>query len=303
MTGGSGAPKGRKAEDRQDMRVVRDLVGLRDVVDAWRAEGRRVGLVPTMGALHAGHLALLDRARSLAERAVVSIFVNPLQFGPNEDLSRYPRDEAGDLAKLEASGCDLAWLPIPEVMYPPGAATTIEPEGAALGWEGAARPGHFRGVATVCTKLFMMSRADVAVFGEKDWQQLQVVRQAVRDLHLPVRIDGLPTVRDHDGLALSSRNQRLSPSERAKAAVLPAILTAVSGRITGGAPPEEAVAWGHAGLEEQGFIPDYLALVEPDTLHPWPAGQAGEARLLAAARLGDVRLLDNLPVKVPSSAG
>lgn len=281
------------------MRIERELSGLDAATTAWRAAGRRIALVPTMGALHAGHLALVAAARGAADVVIVSIFVNPLQFAPNEDLDRYPRDEAGDLAKLRAAGCDLVWLPTPAVMYPPGSATTIEPAGAALGWEGDVRPGHFRGVATVCTKLFQMTRADVAVFGEKDWQQLQVIRQTVADLHLPVRILGLPTVRDSDGLALSSRNQRLSPQERQLAARLPATLSAVAADLARGTRPEAAIEEGLAALRRHGFAPDYLALVEPATLRPWPSGKAGDARLLAAASLGDVRLLDNLGVSIP----
>lgn len=280
------------------MRIERELEGLGAATGAWRAAGRRIALVPTMGALHAGHLALVTEARRRADAVVTSIFVNPLQFLPGEDLDRYPRDEAGDLAKLREAGCDLAWLPTPAVMYPPGAATVIEPAGPAEGWEGAERPGHFRGVATVCTKLFMMTRADVAVFGEKDWQQLQVIRRVVADLHLPLEIVGLPTVRDTDGLALSSRNQRLAPEHRARAAALPRRLDALAAALAAGRPAGDALAEARAALAAEGFGVDYLALVVPETLAPWPDGQTGEARLIAAARLGDVRLLDNIPTRV-----
>ncbi|MDJ0389814.1 pantoate--beta-alanine ligase [Roseomonas sp. E05] len=282
------------------MQVERELAGLQVTTQAWRAGGERIGLVPTMGALHAGHLALVEAARAAADRVIVSIFVNPLQFGPQEDLDRYPRDEAGDLEKLRRAGCDLVWLPGPAVMYPPGDATRIEPSGPAEGWEGAARPGHFRGVATVCTKLFMMTRADVAVFGEKDWQQLQVIRRVVADLHLPLRILPLPTVRDTDGLALSSRNQRLSPGERGEAARLPRALQALAGALAGGAAPQAALAREQEALTAAGFGVDYLALVVPDSLQPWPAGASGEARLIVAAQLGSVRLLDNMPVMISS---
>ncbi|MXP63847.1 pantoate--beta-alanine ligase [Roseomonas sp. M0104] len=281
------------------MQVERELAGLKATTQAWRARGERIGLVPTMGALHAGHTALVDAARREADRVIVSIFVNPLQFGPQEDLARYPRDEAGDLEKLRQAGCDLVWLPTPAVMYPPGDATRIEPAGPAEGWEGAARPGHFRGVATVCTKLFMMTRADLAVFGEKDWQQFQVIRRVAADLHLPVRILPLPTVRDGDGLALSSRNQRLSTEERGEAGRLPRALEALAAALAGGAPREPAMGRQRRALEAQGFRVDYLALVVPESLQPWPAGASGEARLIVAAHLGSVRLLDNMPVMIP----
>ncbi|MFC3125332.1 pantoate--beta-alanine ligase [Pseudoroseomonas globiformis] len=281
------------------MRIIRDLTELRDARIARRAAGRSLGLVPTMGALHRGHLALVAEARRQADEVAVSIFVNPLQFGPNEDLSRYPRDEAGDLEKLRGAGCDLVWLPPVEAMYPPGAATTIEVGGPSEGFEGAARPGHFRGVATVCTKLFHQTGADLAVFGEKDWQQLQVVRRAVADLDMPVRIVGHPTVREEDGLAFSSRNARLSPPERALAPVLAQEMGGVIGRMAEGAAPGAILAATGARLAAAGLVPDYLALVEPDTMRPWPEGRRGEARLLAAARLGDVRLLDNMAARLP----
>lgn len=282
------------------MEVARDLEGLAARVAAWRSGGRRIALVPTMGALHAGHMALVARARAEADVVVTSIFVNPLQFAPTEDLDRYPRDEAGDRAKLAAAGCDLVFMPTPAIMYPPGEATRIDPAGPAEGWEGAARPGHFRGVATVCVKLFMMARADVALFGEKDWQQLQVIRRTVLDLHLPLRIIAVPTVRDADGLALSSRNQRLSTVERAAAALLPATLRAAATAIGRGEAAAPALEAALARLRAGGFAPDYLALVEPETLKPW---RAGPARLIAAARLGDVRLLDTMEVPDAAAPG
>ncbi|WP_419897012.1 pantoate--beta-alanine ligase [Roseomonas sp. USHLN139] len=289
------------------MRIERELAGLRAATGAWRAAGQRIGLVPTMGALHDGHLALVAEARRQADVVIASIFVNPLQFAPTEDLDRYPRDEAGDLAKLQAAGCDLAFLPTPAVMYPPGDVCVIDPGAGpgspAEGWEGTARPGHFRGVATVCCKLFMMAQADVAVFGEKDWQQLQVVRRMVADLLLPVTIQGLPTVREADGLAMSSRNRRLSEGERGQAAALPGLLQRCGAALAAGQPVGPALAEGQAALQAAGFVPDYLALVEPATLRPWPAGAAGAARLLVAARLGEIRLLDNIPVLVPPAPG
>ena len=281
------------------MRFARDLQSLRAATAALRAGGRTLALVPTMGALHAGHLALVAEARRLADATVASIFVNPLQFAAHEDLDRYPRDEAGDLAALRGAGCDLAWLPMPAVMYLPGAATAVEVGGPAEGWEGAERPGHFRGVATVCTKLFCQAGADVAVFGEKDWQQLQVVRRVVRDLDLPVRIVGVPTVREPDGLAMSSRNRFLAPAQRALAPRLHAEMRRAAAAIAGGAPVAEALDGAAGVLRLAGFGVDYFALVEAETLRPLdalPPSSGGSARLLAAARLGTVRLLDNLPV-------
>ena len=275
------------------MQVIRDRAALREATARLRAAGQRLGLVPTMGALHQGHLELVVRARQAADAVAVSIFVNPLQFAATEDLARYPRDEAGDLAKLAASGCDLVWMPDVATMYPPGVATLIEVAGPSEGFEGTARPGHFRGVATVCTKLFGQTGAHVAVFGEKDWQQLQVVRRVVADLDLPIAIIGHPTVREADGLACSSRNQRLTPDQRALAPMLPAEMRRALTRIAAGAPHEAVLAEAAAALATAGFVPDYLSLVQPDTLLPW-TGAPG--RLLAAARLGDVRLLDNMPL-------
>ncbi|MBY0339224.1 MAG: pantoate--beta-alanine ligase [Acetobacteraceae bacterium] len=279
------------------MLICRTLAELREARQGWRREGRRVGLVPTMGALHAGHLALVAAARAEADVVGASIFVNPTQFGPNEDLSRYPRDEAGDLAKLRAAGCDFTWLPTPEAMYPAGFATGIEVAGVTQGWEGDARPGHFRGVATVCAKLFLQTGAEVAAFGEKDWQQLQVVRRAARDLDIPVRILPVPTVREADGLALSSRNRFLSAAERARAPLLHAAMRRAAAAIAAGAPPGTALAGEEETLRCAGFVPEYFALVQAETLRPLEALASGvEGRLLAAARLGTVRLLDNIAV-------
>lgn len=275
------------------MLVVRDLPALRSAI----AGLGPLALVPTMGALHAGHLSLLAAARQEAGAVAASIFVNPLQFGPNEDLSRYPRQEATDLAMLEAAGCDLAWLPDVAAMYPAGLATAVVVEGAAEGWEGAARPGHFRGVATVCTKLFQQTGAVAAMFGEKDWQQLQVIRQVVRDLDMPVRIIGCPTVREPDGLAMSSRNRFLGAADRARAAALPAALRAAAARMAGGGPPPAVLAETEAGLTAAGFALDYLALVEPASLR---AIADAPGRLIVAARLGGVRLLDNMAVAAPA---
>jgi pantoate--beta-alanine ligase len=261
------------------MRIARDLPSLR----AELARLPTLALVPTMGALHEGHLSLLREGRRHAGAVAASIFVNPLQFSASDDLARYPRDEAGDLAKLEAAGCDLAWLPGVAEMYPEGRATTIEVGGPSEGWEGAHRPGHFRGVATVCAKLFLQTGASVALFGEKDWQQVQVVRRMALDLDMPTRILPCPTVREADGLAMSSRNRFLTPAERALAPLLHAEMQ----RVAAGTPVAEA----EARLAAAGFAVDYLALVEPETLR---ATTARPARLIAAARLGNVRLLDNI---------
>lgn len=280
------------------MQICRDLPALRAATAAFRAAGKRLALVPTMGALHDGHLALVAAAHAAgAEAVAASIFVNPLQFNANEDLSRYPRDEEGDLAKLRGAGCDLAWLPTVDAMYPPDAATAIEVAGPSAGWEGDARPGHFRGVATVCCKLFLQSQAEIAAFGEKDWQQLQVVTRMAADLDIPIRILPVPTVREADGLAMSSRNRFLTAADRATAPLLPRVMAEAAAAIAAGAPAEPVLADGTARLRAAGFAPDYLALVEAETLRPLAARRAeGPMRLLAAARLGTVRLLDNIPV-------
>jgi pantoate--beta-alanine ligase len=240
-------------------------------------------------------MALLRAAAAHEAATVASIFVNPLQFGPTEDLSRYPRDEAGDLAQLAAHGCELVWLPDGATMYPPGGATTIDVEGPALRWEGDARPGHFRGVATVCAKLFGQVRPDRAYFGEKDWQQLQVVTRMVADLRLALEIVGVPTVREPDGLALSSRNRFIPDAERTRAARLFAVLEAAARRLRQGAAADPILDDARAALTREGFWVDYVALVDGPTLTPLPAA-GPNARLIAAARLGSVRLIDNLAV-------
>lgn len=274
------------------MLIARTLAELDTHRQALAARRGRIALVPTMGALHAGHRALVDAAVSSGAGVITSIFVNPTQFGPQEDLARYPRDEAGDLALLESAGCDLVWLPDVATMYPPGDASVIVPAGPALGFEGDARPGHFQGVATVCTKLFGQTRADLAFFGEKDWQQLQVIRRVVADLHLPTAIVGIETVRESDGLALSSRNRFLSPEERARAPLLHATLAGLVRDLANGAQAGAPLDAAMAGLRAAGFAPDYLALVAGESLMPIAAMQQG-ARLIAAAKLGSVRLLDN----------
>jgi pantoate--beta-alanine ligase len=278
------------------VQIIRAIGGLADALEAMRGGGDTLALVPTMGALHAGHLALVTEAKRRANRVVATIFVNPLQFGAGEDLGRYPRQEAKDAELLRAAGCDLLWLPTAEELFPPGFSTAIQVNGVSARWEGEARPGHFAGVATVVGKLLITVRPDLALFGEKDFQQLAVVRQLVRDLGLPVEIGGLPTVRDGDGLALSSRNAYLGDDERARAAALPNALKAAAGAIAGGTPVAAALAEARATLEAAGFGPiDYLALVDAETLMPLDEA-AGTMRLLAAARLGTTRLIDNMEV-------
>jgi pantoate--beta-alanine ligase len=277
--------------------VIRDLAPLRAQVSSWRADGDEIGLVPTMGALHRGHLELVRLAKARCRRVVVSIFVNPAQFAPHEDFERYPRDEAGDLAKLAEVGCDLVWAPGVSLMYPDGFATRIVPGGAAEGLEGEFRPHFFAGVATVCCKLFTQVAPDLAVFGEKDYQQLVVVRQMVRDLDLPLQIAGLPTVRDSDGLALSSRNAYLSADERRTAPMLHRVITDIARSVLVHDSAAAAVARGRAALEAAGFKVDYLDVRDAATLRPAVAGgDAASLRVLVAAWLGKTRLIDNVGV-------
>jgi pantoate--beta-alanine ligase len=275
------------------MLIARTLPELRSACASLRRSAGALALVPTMGALHAGHRALVRAGVASGAATAASIFVNPLQFGQNEDLSRYPRDEAGDLAALAAEGCALVWLPDVETMYPDGQATTISLDGPAERWEGDARPGHFRGVATVCAKLFGQVRPDRAYFGEKDWQQLQVIKRMVTDLHLPLEIVGVETVREADGLAMSSRNRFLAAGEREAAPTLSRTLRETAGQIAAGQPVAHAIAAGRNALAAAGFAVDYLALVDGPTLVP-AATASASGRLIAAARLGTVRLLDNI---------
>lgn len=277
------------------MEIARTITDLHAACDRLRQRFGSLALVPTMGALHAGHRALVRAAVDSGAAVVTSIFVNPLQFGANEDLSRYPRDEAGDLALLEAAGCHLVWLPDVSVMYPQGDATTIDVTGPAEQWEGSARPGHFRGVATVCAKLFGQVRPDRAYFGEKDWQQLQVVSRMVADLHLPLEIVGVPTVREPDGLAMSSRNRFLTAAERAVAPRLPTVLDATAQTLASGGAVDAVLADAGQALTEAGFLLEYLVLVDGLTMRALPSAQIG-SRLVAAARLGSVRLIDNVVV-------
>ena len=279
-----------------DIAVARTVAGLREQAGGWRAMGERVGLVPTMGALHRGHLALVDAARGQCERVVASLFVNPRQFGPREDFAAYPRDEAADLAKFGEAGVDLVFAPPVEEMYPPGFASNIRIAGVSETLEGGHRPGHFDGVATVVAKLLLQCLPDAAFFGEKDYQQLMVVRRLVRDLDIPVRIEGVATVREPDGLALSSRNVYLSPEERRVAPRLHGVLndTAAFLRERSDAVAPRLAA-GIAALEGSGFVVDYLDLRDAADLTPITELDR-PARLLAAARLGRTRLLDNIPV-------
>ena len=276
------------------MLIARTLPDLRAACAHLRRTAGSLALVPTMGALHLGHRTLVRAAVASGAATVASIFVNPLQFGPTEDLSRYPRDEAGDLAALQAEGCALAWLPDGATMYPAGDATTISVDGPADGWEGTIRPGHFRGVATVCAKLFGQVRPDRAYFGEKDWQQLQVVRRMATDLLLPLDIVGIETVREPDGLAMSSRNRFLSPTERQTAAGLIGVLRATAASVAACRDAAEPLAHARRTLADQGFGVDYIALVDGPSLTATARSGPG-VRLIAAAKLGSVRLLDNIP--------
>jgi pantoate--beta-alanine ligase len=253
-----------------------------------------VALVPTMGALHRGHMALIEEAQRRSDAVAVSIFVNPMQFGPNEDLGRYPRREDEDERMLEQAGCDLVWLPTADDIYPQNFATAVRVAGLSDRWEGEARPGHFDGVATIVAKLLLAVRPDLALFGEKDFQQLAVIRRMVADLGLGVEIAGVATVRDPDGLALSSRNAYLSDDERRRAVALPQSLEAARDAIRNGQTVAEALDEARKSIRNAGFSRiDYVALVEPGTLAPLDQPQ-GEMRLIAAAVIGTTRLIDNI---------
>ncbi len=283
--------------------AVRSIEALRAAVAAWRADRLSIGLVPTMGALHSGHLSLIDRSRGRCDRTIVTIFVNPIQFGPGEDFDRYPRQEAGDLALLAAQGCDLVFMPPASELFPEGPAalrTSVSVNGLGDTLCGPYRPGHFTGVATVVTKLLMLAMPDVAIFGEKDYQQLQIVRRLVRDLDIPVTIDGAPTVREADGLAMSSRNAYLPPQQRAVAPLLYETLQAAALQLSDGAPAPAVIEAATARLRQSGFIIDYVSLVDAATLESVDRLER-PGRLAAAARLGSTRLIDNVPVR-PSGA-
>jgi pantoate--beta-alanine ligase len=277
--------------------IVRTVSALRRALAPYRRRGQRIALVPTMGALHRGHLALVRQAQRRADRVVVSIFVNPSQFAPHEDFGSYPRRFATDIAALTQAKIDLVWAPSAAVMYPPGFATRLAPEGAAkAGLEDKFRPHFFGGVATVVAKLFTQVAPDFALFGEKDYQQLRVVTQMAKDLDLPLKVIGVPTVREKDGLALSSRNLYLSDSERRVAPTLQRVLKAVAARIKQGEPIEIVLEEGQHDITRAGFVLDYLEARHALTLAPIATRKDGPIRLLVAAKIGKTRLIENLGV-------
>jgi pantoate--beta-alanine ligase len=281
------------------LEIVRTIADLRQHISVWRQAGERVGLVPTMGALHDGHLALVRAAQAQCDRVVATIFVNPKQFAPGEDLDSYPRREAADLAMLQSAAIDLVFMPAAAEIHPPGFATTVRVADLTDCLCGAQRPGHFDGVATVVTKLLLQSLPDNAYFGEKDYQQLLVVRRLARDLDIPVGIVGVPTVRESDGLALSSRNAYLSPAERRSAPNLARILRRIATALAAqpGTVASE-MAQGRADLESAGLAVEYLEIREADTLAPVTAAVTRPARMFAAVHLGRTRLIDNFPLAV-----
>ena len=276
----------------ETVRTVRDL---RTRVAAWRGAGETVALVPTMGAIHEGHLSLIKLASGLASRVVASLFVNPLQFGPREDLRAYPRDEARDAQLLAATGSDLLYAPQAAAMYPPGFSTTVHVGDLTEDLCGASRPNHFDGVATVVTKLLLQCAPDKAIFGEKDYQQLLVIKRFVRDLNIPVEIVGAPIVRESDGLALSSRNAYLSPDERKIAPVLHETIQQAAVDLAQGRGADDAAEAARFKLEAAGFRVDYVAVRDPKTLKALH-GPVKTARVLAAVHLGKTRLIDNVPL-------
>ncbi len=279
--------------------IAKTVTALRRQIARWRKSGETIALVPTMGALHDGHLSLVRLARRRADRTVVSIFVNPAQFAPSEDFSTYPRTFDADIALLAEEKADLVWAPANvAVMYPQGFATRIVPEGpATAGLEDAFRPDFFKGVATVVAKLFTQVAPDIAVFGQKDYQQFKVVTRMARDLDLPLRVIGAPTVRERDGLAMSSRNVYLSAEERAVAPVLHRVLQLCANKIAEGRPLATILADGRDAVERAGFVLDYLEARHAETLAPIKSAKDGRVRLLVAARLGSTRLIDNVGVK------
>ncbi len=284
------------------MVTVTTVAALRARIRDWRRAGDSIGLVPTMGALHAGHLSLIRHVRALTTRTCATVFVNPTQFAPGEDFAKYPRDPSGDEARLRSEGVDVLFMPDVSEMYAADHSTRVRVEGLGDTLDGTFRPGHFEGVATVVTKLLLQALPDVAVFGEKDWQQLQVVMRLVRDLDVPVRIEAAPTVREADGLALSSRNAYLTPEERAIAPALFSILTRVAVHVAAGGSPERECARAVGDLEQAGFgRVDYVTVRDAETLEP-VHDPSRPARVLAAAWLGRARLIDNVPVSQPQTA-
>jgi pantoate--beta-alanine ligase len=278
--------------------IARRVAELRGAVAAWRGQGQRVALVPTMGFLHEGHLSLVRLGKARAERVVASLFVNPTQFAPSEDYEAYPRDEARDAALLASAGCDLLYAPAREAMYPPGFSTSITVAGVSAPMEGLARPIHFAGVASIVAKLLIQASPDIAIFGEKDYQQLAVIRRLSSDLDLPVEILGAPTVREPDGLAMSSRNVYLTQDERKVAPRLNAALAAAAKALAAGAAVAEVEAAGLTALRDAGFhLVDYFEVRRSDDLSRLGPGPIdAPARVLAVARLGKARLIDNVPV-------
>ncbi|MGZ5853652.1 MAG: pantoate--beta-alanine ligase [Xanthobacteraceae bacterium] len=282
---------------KKNLKVARTLAGLRRTIASWRARGKTVALVPTMGALHAGHLALVETARRRADRVVVSIFVNPAQFAPHEDFAKYPRTFATDRRKLSDAGVDLIWAPAAQLMYPSGFSTKILPEGPALAdLEDAYRPHFFGGVATVVTKLFLQCQPNFAIFGQKDYQQLKVVTKLARDLDLPLKVVGVSTKREKDGLALSSRNVYLSEDERAMAPTMYRALRECAATIAHRGDIATAIAQARMEITQAGFSIDYVEARNAETLAPVRTRKDGPIRLLAAARLGRTRLIDNVAV-------
>ncbi|WP_131116213.1 pantoate--beta-alanine ligase [Lichenihabitans psoromatis] len=277
--------------------VARDVEALRATVKQWRDAGDKVALIPTMGALHEGHASLVRQGQKEARRTIVSIFVNPTQFAPTEDFAAYPRTFETDCAMLAAIGADLVYAPTAAVMYPPGFSSTVSVGGpATVGLEDAYRPQFFAGVATIVAKLLIQSAPDVALFGQKDYQQLQVIRHMVRDLDLPVAIMGAETIREPDGLAMSSRNRYLSETERKTAAFIPAVLRDCAAALRDGSAPAPTLSQARARLERAGFVLDYLELRDAETLAPVAALSGQPARLLVAAKIGTTRLIDNWAV-------
>lgn len=278
------------------MQTIRDIADLRGAIRQWRRAGETIALVPTMGALHDGHLALVRTGRAQADHVVASIFVNPTQFGPNEDFGAYPRREAADAAMLADEGAALLWAPDVVTMYPPGHATRVSVGGLDSVLCGAARPGHFDGVGTIVTKLFNQVQPDIAVFGEKDWQQLAIIRRMTRDLDLAIDIIGQPTVREPDGLARSSRNAYLTPDQRRIASALPNAMRAAVSAIAGGAPVARTIASARKAIRAAGFDSiDYCELRHGESLALLDEA-SDQARLFVAARIGATRLIDNLPL-------